>query len=380
MNAVAGYPLSHALAEVADFRKPRGLRHPLAAILALSCAAALCGASGLTAISQWGREHSREVLARLGCTHFPGPSPATLCRVFSQLDVTALEKALTQWWQSWLPGLGPLALDGKTVRGSRQGNQDAVQLLAAFATQVRVVLAQRAISHGDEISTALAVLEGLDLTGWIVTGDAKLTQKAIVEKVITQGGDYILTAKANQPTLCDDIATLFTEPQVVAETITTTRRTDLHGSRIEVRSLQASSALTAAYCGWPGLQQVFRLERQRIDKHTGARTVKVVFGITSLTPAQADAKRLAALVRGHWGIENRLHWVRDVVCGEDASRIHSGKAPQVMALFRNVALSLLGLLGYDSPSAGLRHFAWHSDEAAKLVTECPELTAWARMK
>ena len=254
----------------------------------------------LTTISQWGRDHSRDVLARLGCTHFPGPSPATLCRVFSQLDVAALEKALTQWWQSWLPGLGPLALDGKTVRGSRQGSQDAVQLLAAFATQVRVVLAHRAISHGDEISTALALLEGLDLTGWIVTGDAKLTQKAIVKQVIAQGGDYVLTAKANQPTLCDDIATLFTDPQVVAETITTTRRTDLHDSRIEVRALQASSALTAEYCGWPGLQQVFRLERQRIDKRTGGRSVKVVFGITSLTPAQADAKRLAALVRGHW--------------------------------------------------------------------------------
>ena len=102
--------------------------------------------------------------------------------------------------------------------------------------------------------------------------------------------------------------------------------------------------------------------------------------VASLTPAQADAKRLAALVRGHWGIENRLHWVRDVVFGKDASRIHTGNAPQVMALFRNVALSLLGLLGYDSPIEGLRHFAWHSDDAAKLVTECPELTAWTRMK
>jgi hypothetical protein len=111
--------------------------------------------------------------------------------------------------------------------------------------------------------------------------------------------------------LCDDIATLFDDPQVVAETIATTRRTDLHGSRIEVRALQASSARTAAYCGWPGLQQVFRLERQRIDKRTGVRSVKVVFGtlhctkrsasacVTSLTPAQADAKRLAARGRGH---------------------------------------------------------------------------------
>jgi hypothetical protein len=94
----------------------------------------------------------------------------------------------------------------------------------------------------------------------------------------------------------------------------------------------------------------------------------VVFGITSLTPAQADAKRLVALNRGHWGIVNRLHWVRDVDFGEDASRIRIGEAPQVMAIFRNLAISLLGLLGYDSPIEGLRHFAWNSAEAVKIVT------------
>lgn len=373
MKAVAGYPLMRALAEVVDFRKPRGRRHPLVAILALACAAALCGASSLTAISQWGRHHRSTLLAKLGLTHFPGPSIATLHRVLSHVDVVALEHALTAWWQAWLPGLGPLALDGKTVRGSRQGSQEALQLLAAFATQVRVVLAQCAISQGDEIGTALTLLEGLDLTGWIVTGDAKLTQKAIVNRIMAQGGAYVLTAKDNQPTLCDDIATLFSEPTVVAETITTTRRIDLHGSRIEVRALQASSALTAAYCGWTGLQQVFRIERQRINKRTGARSVKVVFGITSLTPAQADAKRLAALNRGHWGIENRLHWVRDVHFGEDASRIRTGQAPQVMAIFRNLAIGLLSLYGYDSPIEGLRHCAWNPADAVRIVTSRPRL-------
>lgn len=380
MKSASGYPLLQALSKVDDFRKSRGRRHPLLGILALGCAAALCGASSLTAVSQWGRDHSHQLLAKLGLTHFPGPSTATLCRVFSQVDVAALERALTEWWQAWLPALGPLALDGKTVRGSRHGSQEAQQLLAAFATQVRVVLAQRAVNHGDEIGTALALLEGLDLEGWIVSGDAKLTQKAIVDKIIAQHGHYVLTVKDNQPTLRDDIVTLFSEPQVVAETITSTCRTDLHGSRIEVRTLQASSALTAEYCGWAGLQQVFRIERHRIDKRTGARSVTVGFGITSLTPDQADAKRLAAILRGHWGIENRLHWLRDVDFGEDASRIRIGKAPQVMATFRNIAISFLGILGYDSPIEGLRHFAWHPADAVKVVIGRPRLSAWARMK
>ncbi len=375
MKTVAGYPLLQALSKVADFRKSRGKRHPLVGILALSCTAALCGASSLTAISQWARHHSPAVKARLGLTHFPGPSVATLHRVFSQLDVVALEQALTEWWQSWLPALGPLALDGKTVRGSRSDSQAALQLLAAFATQVRVVLAQRAISNCDELGAALALLDGLELDGWIVTGDAKFTQKALVKRIIEQHGDYVLTAKANQPTLCDDIATLFNDPKVVAETITTTRRIDLHGSRIGVRQLSASNALTAEYTGWPGLKQVFRIERVRINKRTGQREHKVVYGITSLSPEQADAKRLAAIVRGHWGIENRLHWVRDVDLGEDASRIRTGKAPQVMAVLRNVAISLLGLLGYDSLIEGMRHFAYNAVEAVNLVTRRPKLAA-----
>ena len=340
MSTVHGAPLLQALSEVADFRKSKGKRHPLAAILALGCVAALCGASSLTAISQWGRHHAPALLARLGFTHLPGPSIATLHRVFKQLDVAALEQALTAWWQTWLPALGPLALDGKTVRGSGCDRAPALQLLAALATQVRLVLAERAITGGDEIGTALALLEGLDLTGWIVTGDAKLTQKAIVQTIVDRGGDYLLIVKENQPTLREDIATLFAEAHVVAETLTTTRRIDLHGSRLEVRAPQASSALTAEYCGWTGLRQVFRLERQRRDKRTGTRQVSVHYGITSLAPERADARRLAAINRGHWGIENHLHWVRDVVLGEDASRIRTGETPQVMALFRNVALCM----------------------------------------
>ena len=97
-------------------------------------------------------------MAKLGLTHFPGPLTATLCRVFSQVDVAALEQALTEWLRAWLPGLGPLALDGKTVRGIRHGSQEARQLPAAFATQARVVLAQRAVKNGDETGTALALL------------------------------------------------------------------------------------------------------------------------------------------------------------------------------------------------------------------------------
>ena len=177
-----------------------------------------------------------------------------------------------------------------------------------------------------------------------------------MDKVLAQGGDYVLTAKDNQPTLCEDIATLFNDPKVVAETVTTTRRTDLHGSRIEVRALQASSALTGSYCGWPGLQQVFRLERQRIDKRTGARTVRVVFGITSLKPAQADAKRLAAINRGRRGHRKPLALGARCRFRQGCQPHPHRQGPQVMAVFRDLAISFLGLFEATTvPIEGLRH-------------------------
>jgi predicted transposase YbfD/YdcC len=367
-------PLITVLAKVPDFRKSKGKRHPLAAILGLACAAALGGARSLTAISQWGREHNQTVLAHLGFSHFPGPCVATLHRTFSRLDVQALEKALTEWLQMVLGVKGGLALDGKTLRGSRTESGDVVQLLAAFAQVVGVVLAEQAISGRDELEAALALLQGLDLHGWIVTGDARLTNKALAQQVIDHHGDYVLVVKDNQPTLREDIVTLFTEPRVVAETITTAQTITLHGQRIEVRTLQASSALVD-YCDWPGLQQVFRRERHVTHKKTGTATHEVEFGITSLPPTQAHAQRIAALARGHWSIENRLHWVRDVDFDEDRSRVRTGQAPQVMAAIRNAALALLRLAGYPCIATGLRHFALHSTEAIQLVTNPPLVAA-----
>jgi predicted transposase YbfD/YdcC len=373
------YPLLTALAEIADWRKSRGKRHPLAAILALAFAAVLSGVSSLTAISQWGREQGPELLSRLGLTHSPGPCVATLHRIFSRLDTVVLERVLTTWWQTWLPARGGLALDGKTVRGSGNASESALQLLAAFVQQVGVVLAECPIEGGDEIGTAIALLQGLDLHGWIVTGDAKLTQKKLVQTVIHNGGDYLLTVKANQPTLWADISFLFSEPTVVADTITCHQESSLHGIRIERRILTASSALRD-YCPWVGLEQVFRSERRFTDKQTGIHSTEVHFGITSLSPQRADARRLAGLLRGHWGIENRLHWVRDVDYAEDHSRVRTSHAPHAMAIFRNWAISLIWLTGFTSVVAGLRHFAWHAERAISLVTQMPSLSVWTRMK
>jgi predicted transposase YbfD/YdcC len=304
---------------------------------------------------------------------------ATLHRVFRTLDVAALERALAGWLQTGFPAQQGLALDGKTLRGSRDESGDAVALLAAFAQTVGVAIGQQSISHSDEVQAALALLQSLDLHGWVVTGDARLTQKPLAEAVIEQGGDYALIVKQNQPILYEDIALLFAESAIVADTITTARTVSLHGDRIEVRSLQASTALVG-YCDWAGLQQVFRLERQVTRKKTGVQTRQVVFGISSLGAKRTDAQNLLDIVRGHWGIENQLHWVRDVDFGEDQSRVRCGSAPQVMAAFRNLTIGLLRLAGYRCIAAALRHFALHSSEAIELVTQPLSATVGARMK
>ena len=176
--------LTAALLQVTDFRKRRGKRHPLSALLALACAAALCGACSLTAISQWGREHGSALLAQLGFTRFPGPCVATWHRVFPKLDVAALERVLTGWLQMHFPAEQGLAFDGKTLCGSRDESGDAVALLAAFAQAVGVALGQQSIEHGDEVQATLTLLQSLDLRGWVVTGDARLTRKPLAKAVI----------------------------------------------------------------------------------------------------------------------------------------------------------------------------------------------------
>ena len=379
MTALVATPLVTALAEVPDFRKSQGKRHSLVAVLALSVAAVMCGAQSLTAISQWGREQGVPLLQRLGLTHLPGPCVATLHRIFKDLDVQALECVLTAWWNSWLPPGGGLALDGKTARGSQSESHDAVQLLVAFAQRLNVALAECVIVQHDEIGAAATLLGALDLAGWIISGDAKFTQKHLAAQITAGQGDYVFIVKENQPTLYQDIATLFSELDVVADTVTSTRDCTCHGDRIERRVLTASSALRD-YCAWPGLEQVFRIERTVIDKRSGTRTQAVHYGITSLTPKEADAHRLAELVRGHWRIENRLHWVRDKDFAEDASRVRTGNAPQTMAVLRNLVISLLWLLGHPCLIAALRHFASHADAAISLVTEPLPIPTRARMK
>lgn len=204
-----------------------------------------------------------------------------------------------------------------------------------------------------EMTVARAVLARLPLTGRVVTGDALHCQRATCQLILDAGGDYLFVVKENQPRLHADIVTLFAEPPP-GESFARASQRGRHGDRRERRRLWTSTALTG-YVDWPGARQVAKVERVVIQH--GAVTTHVRYLITSLPPV-IGAARLLALKRGHWAIENRLHYPRDQAFGEDASQVRTGAAPQVMAALRNIVLNLLRHARVAAITATRRGLGW----------------------
>lgn len=197
----------------------------------------------------------------------------------------------------------------------------------------------------------------------MVTFDALHTQRKTAEQVLSQGGDYLMVVKENQPGLYADIKLLFDDPPP-AETFGHVFTSGRHGNRYEERELWSSTALNG-YLDWPGVGQVCRRQCRVTQK--GQTSAEVRYAVTSLTPTRADARELEALWRGHWSIENRLHWERDVALGEDLSQVRTGSAPEVMAALRNLTLGLLRLARVGNVAATLRRNARHPHEALSLM-------------
>ena len=197
----------------------------------------------------------------------------------------------------------------------------------------------------------------------MITGDALYAQRDLSRDIVAAGGDYLWMLKGNQPTTLAAVELLFKEPPFGAA-FPEAWQANRHGGRKEQRWLRTSAALTD-YLDWPGLQQVCCLERTRTER--GTTTVETAYAITSLSPEQATPERLLELWRGHWGIENRLHWVRDVTFGEDRCRVRSGAAPQVLAALRNLVSGLLRLAGQRNIAAALRHYGWRAEDALQLL-------------
>lgn len=362
-----------ALGSVPDPRKARGRRYSLQAILMLALTGVMAGARSWTALAQWARDGQHKV--RL-CG--PPPSLWTFRRVLCTVDVAAVEAALSMWVLGRRTAAaraagtaGPLAAervavacDGKTVRGSRTTDGTATALFSVFEHRHRLVLAQRAIDAGNEIAAFAATLDILpDLREVLVTADALHTQRDHATYLHRRGAHYLFTVKRNQPTLHAALAGL-----PWAQVDRQVRRQSGHG-RAESRSIAVLAADGAPGIDalFPHAAQVMRVIRTRTATATGKRSREVVYAITSLDHRQAAPGLLAGWLQGHWGIENRVHHVRDVTQGEDACRIRTGTGPQLMAALRNTDLNLARLRGETNIAASQRRNAWAGSTAADTV-------------
>jgi predicted transposase YbfD/YdcC len=269
-------PLVELFGEIADFRQASGKRYTLAAILARACAAMLCGSRSYRASAASGRNYARELVTARGLPNRQTPCASTRHWIFRHLDCAQFETHLGRWAAQVLASQPPTpeqaegsAIDGKTLRGSHKQGAPGAHLLSARSHRLGGTLAQQA---GAAKSKALFqiedVLEALVLTGRIVTTDALHTQRYGAQTILDGAGDYIMRVKGNQPAMLADIQRLFQERPVVAETLTATATIAAGHGRSEGGCLTARSAL-ADYLAWPGLPQVFEIERTVTRKRTG---------------------------------------------------------------------------------------------------------------
>jgi predicted transposase YbfD/YdcC len=343
-------PLSKVLAEVDDPRDVQGQRHEFVAILMLICAAMLCGYDNPNQIATWGQALDAEFLRELGFKRGVAIAKSQLYEILSEIDVGQLEQLLGAWVESVLQELGmdtplpAIALDGKTLRGSKKVGATLAHLLSAVSHGLGLTLYQVGVdSKTNEIPVAQELLKGLLIEGRVFTMDALLTQRHIAQTIVDNNGDYFMIAKGNQANLQQDIAFYFDDfsSPIVSHTTTV----ELGHGRIERRTLYATVELND-YLNWPAVGQAGLIERVRIAKSTGELlSHEREFFVTSLIPEQASPPQLLQINRGHWTIENKSHHVRDVSFNEDASHVRKGSSAQVMAAFRNATLVMLRRVG-----------------------------------
>jgi predicted transposase YbfD/YdcC len=304
--------------------------------------------------------------------------------LLQELDWRQLEAQLRAWvtaveahWGAETPIAGEeaLALDGKTMRGSLKLDAEVAATVIALGHRLGLTAGAAEVQAGDEIAAVETLLQELVLAGKVVTLDALHTQRNTARIIGERGGHYVMTVKGNQRELQEAVRALFASheaPEQDRESVTEVE----HGhGRVENRWLLAVSVPVAApeaLRTWPGAAQVFVVERRfwKKKQRTGHR--ELVYGITSLPRTQAGPTDLLRLVRGHWRIDTRSHYIRDVTFGEDACLVRTGKLPQVLALLRSLAISRLRMDGVANIAKETRRLATQAADCLRLLGIVPD--------
>ena len=334
-----------------------------------------------TAIARWIREHRDELLAVLPPSVVRLPCESTIRRTLARVDASKLDATLTTLTTQAPPApvqeaaaraAAPLrgqAIDGKNLRGVTRDGHPCLLVSLVEHTSATVLAQEQVARKRDERSAVPALLAGRDLRGKVITLDALHTLKPTARTILTQNGDYLMLVKKNQPTVYEFLDMLFSLPahpsdHEVWDQLGPTSEKG-HG-RLETRTLISGNAHIADI-DWPGVAQVMRRECERIELKTGKVTREVSYALTSLGPERANAAALEALWRGHWTIENGVHYVRDVSFGEDAGHAAAGSTARALASVRNALLLLFRRAGWHLVPDALAHYGASAGRALSLV-------------
>ncbi len=355
--------------------------------------AVLAGARNFREIADQAVDLPVVLLAAAGCRLHPVtgryvvPSEPTMRRLAHDIDADAADARVCQWMREQAmaaafarradgssgsgegadAGVVAVAMDGKVVRNTiapSRAEGSEIKLFSALLHEEAVVIAQRRIPHDtNEITQVAALLKDVDLTNVVVTGDAAHAQHATAAHIVCErGGAYALTVKGNQPALLAAITTVLPPAKPGSEHHV---EIDRSNGKIVRRAIWAAPADGIEF---PGAAQVFRIRRDTFD-HAGNRLSKeVVHGVTSLSADLATPAQIAALVRRHWSVENKSHWVRDTVYHEDHQHAYAGTGAQVMATLRNLALGILRLAGITQITRTLQRIAADRTRILPIIT------------
>lgn len=327
--------------QLTDPRIERNKLHSVEEILFLTLTAIICGAEGWRDIERFGK--AKIAFLRQVFPFKNGiPSDDTLRRFFRALDPKAFQVCFVSWVKMLrLPGDSHIAIDGKVSRHTFDGDQNPLHMVSAFASESRLVLAQEKVSDkSNEITAIPNLLNLLDLEGSTVTIDAMGCQREIAEIIGEKNADYIFSLKGNQSTLHRDVKLVF-EDEVLLKEMGLNTYHSIDGSehgRLEERSYRVvfCPQILKDQHTWPYLESLVEVQSRREIK--GESSQESRYYITSLQPM---AEKIGKTIRGHWGIENSLHWILDISFRDDDSRIRRGNAPENIAVIKHMALNML---------------------------------------
>lgn len=369
--------LLQRFAGVSDGRCDQGRVHPVAVVLALCAAAVVAGMGSFTAIAGWVADVPVALLAQLYRRHAEPPSKATIWRVVTGADAATVDSVIGAWLaeqaaagENTAPeddssALVAIAVDGKTVRGATDAEGNQVHLLAAATHDDALVVGQVEVgAKTNEIPMFAPLLDnlaevGVDLANTVITADALHAQRAHAQYLHSRGAGFCFTVKQNQPAL---FAALDALPWAQAPIVV--RDIDRGHGRVTTRTIQVLPAPTDL--PFPHVSQAWLIERYVTDPAGAPRSAVAALGVTNLTTTRATPELLAALVRGHWGIES-LHWLRDTIYREDNSTVHTRSGPRVMAALRSLAIGAHRLAGRRDITEATRAASRAMDRPFKIL-------------